>query len=899
MSDLPEIYGFGEESIKDAVSGFGHKIKSFINSKTSGLAVYKKTDKITFKVMSEINKKLRDLPSQYHDDFKIKHNALSKLGCDAINNMGKNGFPLRVAEAVKRGYNYKDKRFYYDQLHSRVEERHGNTLIPDRLEINGTPIWKLPNDRYTYPEYMDYTTVVMTTSSFSKKSGSDAQLRAFANVDSARNLLKKELSRDIYDDKTRKIMEKYYNDINDWINDYAKQCAIVTMFARSLSKQVDVEIRRLTGGDVKVATESFEYDLNQILNGNFDGLEEEYIDYFNSFTSEENFKLEGGLEDIMFYDEELINTNPDITEFTNGTEGVVTAVATRVADVFKDIFMNVARSGKHIKYTVTGGKVLEPADVEFMTKGVADIRTKLYDIYKERLEAENLTNLIQPIKLDNKDVKSAYNIFKSYTQSPVPEKVYRIPIVALRISNETTDYPRLKVVLEGFKLKFVKASRDQDYVLRSVPSGFGYEAITERQNDGSYVNMLYLYNYKFKSSNTVVAGNESYSLKYIENVLSDEFIFQTHTPMSIFGLESGNPYGFIEKQELEDLIKAEGGIENFIPVDMDYASYIECIGTEGITNFLARGWAKFRRVMHPIIKSDLKVTQTKYEQIKSTFEQTVNRMVGPLKNELSKNRFLKFLMDNGALEINERAKNAFGNDSRMVAAVIVTFKSSKIRYEDHSGMITVNGKKIDIMDLRDDEKFLKPSESTGVIYGAINDAIKAINKTVYKQIKSEHILDQMGFAVKFLNDGTQHIVKKDGTMIYSSGDSIGSANTYTVENKNEITTQLNNKDILIGLVSRPLVVTGGTEALFDLDFDEMFEGGSEMDNTTTQTIIERMKTVNDTKEMIMKTPEYQRFAAGTEARDSINKAASSVEVKELLGKVYDNYGMEGLKNILK
>ena len=870
MSDLPEIYGFGEESIKDAVSGFGHKIKSFINSKTSGLTVYKKTDKITFKVMSEINKKLRDLPSQYHDDFKIKHNALSKLGCDATNNMGKNGFPLRVAEAVKRGYNYKDKRFYYDQLHSRVEERHGNTLIPDRLEINGTPIWKLPNDRYTYPEYMDYTTVVMTTSSFSKKSGSDAQLRAFANVDSARNLLKKELSRDdIYDDKTRKIMEKYYNDINDWISGYAKQCAIVTMFARSLSKQVDVEIRRLTGGDVKVATESFEYDLNKILNGNFDGLEEEYIDYFNSFTSEENFKLEGGLEDIMFYDEELKNTNPDITEFTNGTEGFF--------DGIKSIF------SKKQKVNIISTKELDEL-TKWFTKSEKEIFKLMKEELKKDLSSKEFSGLHFELQHEYMNTPSV--------NSKQPDKFISNNIGYIQnftedetIKSDEKAWNELDTICVNAMKRGLEKYQNKEYG-NYVITGYDESSyfVLQIVNKSNEIELFTV---------TSDAGKES-------ALLSDDFLFNLTTPESLFGIESvDTTSAFNEIQYIKDLINSEGGIENFIPVDMDYASYIDCVGTEGITNFLARGWAKFRRVMHPIIKSDLKVTKTNYDQIKSTFEQTINRMVGPLKNEISKNRFLKFLMDNGALEINERAKNAFGNDSRMVAAVIITFKSSKIRYEDNSGMITVNGKKIDIMDLRDDERFIRPTEAAGVIYSAIQYAIKAINKTVYKQIKSEHILDKMGFAVQFLNDGSQRRVRQNGAVVYSVGDSYGTAGTYTVEDKNEITTQLNNKDILIGLVSRPLVVTGGTEALFDLDFDEMFEGGSEMDNTTTQTIIERMKTVNDTKEMIMKTPEYQRFAAGTEARDSINKAASSIEVKELLGKVYDNYGMEGLKNILK
>ena len=601
---------------------------------------------------------------------------------------------------------------------------------------------------------------------------------------------------------------------------------------------------------------------------------------------------------MEFYDE-ILNNDVELNEFTNGTESgrIVNGIATMLREMIRDASVSI----KQAKYFFTG-RELQAEDVEFMTKGAQKIRDEWYDMFKKHVEEHGLDKLLKPVKPTD-SIKNAYSLFKQYQGKPIPAKLFRVTIASIEVSNETTDYPRLKTLKEAFKGKLVAYSSKEREILERIPHGFALDVTQEKLPNGSYMNHMEVYSCKFKSNKLANAsGTESYSLDYVENVLSDDFLLGYDNPAMLFGMESINSrfsnYGF---NDILDIINAEGGVENFVPVDMDFASYAELLeGTEGIGNFFARHWAKFRRVMHPLVKSDLKVSKVEYDKIKSTFETTVIRSIPALKNMLQQNRFIKYLLDNGALEINDKASKSFANDSRMVASIIVKFKSSKIKYDEKSGMLTIGGKKIDIMDLRDDEKFFKGNDATEVIYMAINDIISAINKTVYKQIKGEHVLDKLGFAVKFLNDGTQRKVKQDGAVVYSTGDSYGSASTYTVEEFNDIANQINNKDILIGMVSRPLVIKdAGVESFFDCSFDGMLEGGTEMANNT-ETIIERMKLVEDTKKQVMQTPEYQKFAAGIEARDIVERSAvENNDMKELLGKVYDKYGMAGLKDILK
>lgn len=602
-----------------------------------------------------------------------------------------------------------------------------------------------------------------------------------------------------------------------------------------------------------------------------------------------------------FYDEE-IRTQDNIMEFTNGTES---NIINGVANIIRDVLRDAAVGLKQIKYTVTG-RELQPEDIEFMTKGIKSIRDEWYAAFKKHVEVNGIDKLLKPVKPQD-NIQNAYNIFKQYDSTPIPEKLYRVTIASIEISNDTTNYPRLKVLIEALKGKLITYADKEREILEKIPHGFKLDVTQEKLPNGSYMNHLEVYSCKFKSNKLKDAsGTESYSIDYVENILSDDFILGNKiNQATIFGIESLDSH--IPKNtfdDIYDIINAEGGIENFVPVDMDFASYAEFIeGTEGIGNFFARQWGKFRRVLHPLVKSDIKVTQVEYDKIKSTFETTVIRSIPALKTLLQQNRFVKFLMDNGAVELNEKAAKSFGNDSRMVASVLVTLKGSKIKYDNSTGMLTVGGKKIDIMDLRNDDKFVNGNDANSVIYIAINDIIKAINKTVYKQIKGEHVLDKLGFVVKFLNDGKQSRVKQDGSMIYSTADGgIGSASTYKVDETNEITTQISNKDILIGMMSRPLVIKdAGTESYLDV-FDEMYEGGTEMANNTG-IIMERMKLVEDTKQKIMKTPEFQRYTAGietnsTETVDRISEN-NNLDVKELLGKVYDKYGMAGLKDILK
>lgn len=579
---------------------------------------------------------------------------------------------------------------------------------------------------------------------------------------------------------------------------------------------------------------------------------------------------------MEFYDE-ILNNDVELNEFTNGTENFLT-------DAFKKVVKKIN--------TVISGRDLTSEDIEFMLKGADTLRHDMAKTFESSIANTIAAKHYKAKVMTDTSTKSAYATFKA---SAGKKYGYVLPLIDI-YTNET--FANTSENKQLFKTVMSSLNKVLEIIEERVPKGF----ITDVVFPGGDHQVITLYSPEFGNMNAS-EGKESIDINYIENVLSDDFLLGYDNPAMLFGMESINSrfsnYGF---NDILDIINADGGVESFVPVDMDFASYAELIeGTEGIGNFFARHWAKFRRVMHPLVKSDLKVSKVEYDKIKSTFETTVIRSIPALKNMLQQNRFIKYLLDNGALEINDKASKSFANDSRMVASVIVKFKSSKIKYDENNGILTIGGKKIDIMDLRDDEKFFKGNDATEVIYMAINDIIRAINKTVYKQIKGEHVLDKLGFAVKFLNDGTQRRVKQDGSMVYTTGDGgYGSAATYTVEESNDIANQINNKDILIGMVSRPLVIKdAGVESFFDCSFDEMLEGGTEMANNT-ETIIERMKLVEDTKKQVMQTPEYQRFAAGIEARESIERTAGeNSDMKELLGKVYDKYGMAGLKDILK
>lgn len=578
---------------------------------------------------------------------------------------------------------------------------------------------------------------------------------------------------------------------------------------------------------------------------------------------------------MEFYDE-ILNNDVELNEFTNGTENFLT-------DAFKKVIKKIN--------TVISGRDLTSEDIEFMLKGADTLRHDMAKTFESSIANTIAAKHYKAKVMTDTSTKSAYATFKA---SAGKKYGYVLPLIDI-YTNET--FANTSENKQLFKTVMSSLNKVLEIIEERVPKGF----VTDVVFPGGDHQVITLYSPEFGNMNAA-EGKESIDINYIENVLSDDFLLGYDNPAMLFGMESINSrfsnYGF---NDILDIINAEGGVESFVPVDMDFASYAELIeGTEGIGNFFARHWAKFRRVMHPLVKSDLKVSKVEYDKIKSTFETTVIRSIPALKNMLQQNRFIKYLLDNGALEINDKASKSFANDSRMVASIIVRFKSSKIKYDEKNGMLTIGGKKIDIMDLRDDEKFFKGNDATEVIYMAINDIIRAINKTVYKQIKGEHVLDKLGFAVKFLNDGTQRRVKQDGAVVYSTGDSYGSASTYTVEESNDIANQINNKDILIGMVSRPLVIKdAGVESFFDCSFDEMLEGGTEM-ASNTETIIERMKLVEDTKKQVMQTPEYQRFAAGIEARESIERTAGeNSDMKELLGKVYDKYGMAGLKDILK
>lgn len=198
-----DMYGFGDESVKDAFSAFGSKMKSIINSKTSGSLVYKAALKKSYDLMHASYKKLKDLPQEYRDDFTIKHTFSTRKGSDTINNRAKNIVPEGIAEAVKRSWNYEKNRFEYDYLYNRVEKPFLNSPAANRTTtLNGDPIWKLPDMVFMYPKQMNYDQALFLTKIFSK-SNKNAENRAATNVDIARNMLKRELSRDIYDKKTK------------------------------------------------------------------------------------------------------------------------------------------------------------------------------------------------------------------------------------------------------------------------------------------------------------------------------------------------------------------------------------------------------------------------------------------------------------------------------------------------------------------------------------------------------------------------------------------------------------------------------------------------------------------------------------------------------------------------
>lgn len=409
---------------------------------------------------------------------------------------------------------------------------------------------------------------------------------------------------------------------------------------------------------------------------------------------------------------------------------------------------------------------------------------------------------------------------------------------------------------------------------------------------------------RYKNKNKVITpAGESYNLFEFSNKLEDYNLFRQN-PFG-FGLESQTiDYNHVF-QDCKEMFNS--GLEaGLIPIDMDIDTYMLYMdGTEGIKDsvggFFARGWAKFRRVLHPIIKSDIKLSQEEFNELKAKFQTQIQTAMPGFETKLKENRLIAFLLENGAITINKSVKDAFDNDSRLVSAILVTINSSKIKMDGDS-YIVVNGKKKDLMDLRNEDKFFNGADSEGVVYVAINDIITAINKTVYAEIKKEPSLNKLGLAAALLNDGVQTKVKRTGTSVqydWSGDGGISTRNNYEVEQKNTILEQLQNKNLLIGLRSRPIVIAtqavpakaSATES--EDAFNNNYKGGIEMG---VRNFSQQIDEIDATVERLKNTPMYQ----GTETKAPENTIPSGEDAtaKEILHRVLDEYGVDGLNRIL-
>lgn len=402
---------------------------------------------------------------------------------------------------------------------------------------------------------------------------------------------------------------------------------------------------------------------------------------------------------------------------------------------------------------------------------------------------------------------------------------------------------------------------------------------------------------RYKNKNKVITpAGESYNLFEFSNRLEDYNLFKQ------------NPYGFgLETQTidynhvLQDCKDMYDGNESssLIPIDMDMDTYMIYMGgTEGIADSVggafARGWAKFRRILHPVIKSDIKLSQEEFNELKAKFQTQIQKAMPGFESKLKENRLIAFLIENDAIIINKNVKDAFDNDSRLVSAILVTINSSKIKMGGDS-YIVVNGKKKDIMDLRNEDKFFNGADSEGVVYIAINDIISAINKTVYAEIKKESSLNKLGLSAALLNDGVQHKIKRSGRSVqydWNNG-GVSTRDNYEVEHKNTILEQLQNKNLLIGLRSRPVVITTQNIPQTATESENIFmQGGIEMGvrNFSNQ-ISEIDNQVERLKDNVM----YK----GVESEIPQHIDNTDPTTKEILHRVLDEYGPEGLKRILK
>lgn len=407
---------------------------------------------------------------------------------------------------------------------------------------------------------------------------------------------------------------------------------------------------------------------------------------------------------------------------------------------------------------------------------------------------------------------------------------------------------------------------------------------------------------RYKNKNKVITpAGESYNLFEFSNKLEDYNLFKQN-PFG-FGLESQLiDYNHV-LQDCKDMY-LENGSEALIPIDMDMDTYMIYMGgTEGVAQnvggFFARGWAKFRRILHPIVKSDIKMSQEEYNQLKAKFQTQIQKAMPGFEAKLKENRLIAFLLENGAITINKNVKDAFDNDSRLVSAILVAINSAKIKMDGES-YIVVNGKKKDLMDLRNEDKFFNGADSEGVVYVAINDIVTAINKTIYAEIKKEPSLNKLGLVAALLNDGVQTTVKRTGSSVqYDWGDGgISTRNNYEVEQKNTILEQLQNKNLLIGLRSRPIVVA--TQAVpatakesEDVFLNDEYKGGIEMG---VRNFANQIDNLDATVEKLKDTPLYQ----GTETKmpETPAVASNDASAKEILHRVLDEYGVDGLNRIL-
>lgn len=586
-------------------------------------------------------------------------------------------------------------------------------------------------------------------------------------------------------------------------------------------------------------------------------------------------------EDKMF---DMFNT--DTIEYIDGTESI---------DSIKQFLKNIPKKVKHYLYESPKNSLL---GYKFTQEDLTFIKDELPKISKELVDMVNTTDTFKNAGITAKASKmkpiDVYNVWVN-----LHDKRIQLPVATFYGTD--SDFKLSTMLLKNI-MKFKT-------VINKVPSRWGHSSYFVEQDDKGVI---------------LIFESSRFRTKRIEATESaDDLAFvRLYESMSLVdsGLESvlnSFAYGDTIDNMVTEAIELSGGVENCLPVDLDFDDYEECVGTEGFLNVIARGWSRFRRVLHPLVRSTIKVGNTEYNNIKSVFNGAITRSIPALKQELATDRFLKFLMDNGALVINEKASDSFANDSRLIASVIISFKSSKIKYDEATGILTVGGKKTDIMELQSDESFSRASDASQVIYRGIQSAIVAINHTVNKQLKAEHILDKMGFSVKFLNDGKQTVHKKTKvstgyTLNAERGIDSTSTTDYVIENVNEITTQLNNKDIKIGIVSRPLELSStGTESedhFLSLTDLISLQGGTEMASETTNLIAERMAAVENMKAKVMASEEYQRgIQAGIEGASTIPSATkqplnvdgkSSEEVKKLLGKIYDKYGMDGLKDIV-